>query len=96
VETSGYKIAILSLWPQDVVYRIHTISPHTLRHCFATHLLEQGVALQVIQQLLGHSNIKTTAIYTHVSAVMIDKVISPLDAIETRNMRPNRRRGGRA
>jgi integrase/recombinase XerD len=55
------------------------VTPHTLRHCFATHLLEQGVSLQVIQQLLGHSNIQTTTIYTHVSSVMIDKVVSPLD-----------------
>lgn len=55
------------------------VTPHTLRHCFATHLLEQGVSLQVIQQLLGHSNIQSTTIYTHVSSVMIDKVVSPLD-----------------
>ena len=72
------------------------VTPHTLRHCFATHLLEQGVSLQVIQQLLGHSSIKTTTMYTHVSSVMLDKVISPLDVIETKDMKPNRRKGGGA
>jgi site-specific recombinase XerD len=72
------------------------VTPHTLRHCFATHLLEQGVSLQVIQQLLGHSSIKTTTIYTHVSSVMLDKVISPLDAIENQDMKRLRKKGGRA
>jgi integrase/recombinase XerD len=71
------------------------VTPHTLRHCFATHLLEQGVSLQVIQQLLGHSSIKTTTLYTHVSSVMLDKVISPLDAIETGKIKANGRKRGR-
>lgn len=54
-------------------------SVHTLRHCFATHLMEAGVTLRYIQMLLGHSSPKTTAIYTHVCKKSIMKITSPLD-----------------
>jgi site-specific recombinase XerD len=54
-------------------------TPHTLRHCFATHLLEDGVELAYIQQLLGHRCIKTTAQYTHLTSKSMMGIRSPLD-----------------
>ncbi|WP_445713421.1 tyrosine-type recombinase/integrase [Flavobacterium sp.] len=52
---------------------------HTLRHSFATHLLENGTDIRYIQQFLGHSSIKTTTVYTHLTKTAVDKIQSPLD-----------------
>ena len=58
-----------------------TVTPHVMRHCSATHLLEDGVDLRVIQELLGHSSSKTTEIYTFVSRKSIMNIKSPFDDI---------------
>ncbi|HEY9073632.1 MAG TPA: site-specific integrase [Desulfobaccales bacterium] len=59
------------------------VSMHTMRHCFATHLLEAGTDIRILQVLLGHSSIRTTQRYTQITDRLLQKLVSPLDMIQT-------------
>ena len=61
------------------------VTPHVLRHCFATHMLDSGTDVRYIQELLGHKDIKTTLIYTHVTNTKIESLKSPLDQLNLGN-----------
>ncbi len=57
------------------------VSCHTFRHSFATHMLESGVNIRIVQELMGHADVKTTEIYTHVMDKDLSVVVSPLDSL---------------
>ena len=75
-QTSIRQILKRAVAGTKIQKRVH---PHTLRHSFATHLLERGVDIRYIQTLLGHQSTRTTEIYTHVSDKHLNLIQSPLD-----------------
>jgi site-specific recombinase XerD len=78
LESGLQKAVKIAVHRAGITKRVGT---HTLRHSFATHLLEDGVNIRVVQDLMGHADVKTTEIYTHVMEKDIQAVISPLETL---------------
>ena len=64
------------------------VTPRSLRHAFATHLVERGTNLRVVQALLGHQSLNTTAVYTHLAKTWLNEVESPLDSLKDKDKTP--------
>ena len=87
--TSVKGVNICSFLFQIVFYAIFSagiltrkVTPHSLRHSFASHLIERGVDIKIVQELLGHVSIMTTQIYTHVAMNKLENIKSPLDNLD--------------
>ena len=76
INNRGKKISRQSLW--KIIKKLNitekNVTPHTFRHSFATHLLEEGLDLRIVQELLGHKTLATTEIYTHINKKQIKKI----------------------
>lgn len=73
-----YRVVVEAAQAADIAKRV---GPHTLRHSFATHLLEDGTDIRIIQVLLGHAKLNSTAFYTKVATRTVPTVTSPLDKL---------------
>jgi integrase/recombinase XerD len=88
IHASGVQKAFREALSKTTIRKKATV--HTLRHSFATHLLEEGTEIPYIQNLLGHSDSRTTSIYLHVARKKLLKVVSPIDLIEEEPDKPKK------